>query len=262
MKITYIGLSCFLLENEKGYKILVDPFNDDPSWSLGPRFPKEIDGKPFGTNVVLMTEPDADHAYAPGDWLANAPQTKPNSNPFPGLDVRGVIVYEYNGDLNMAWAYTIDGIRCVHLGDNAHVLTQEQLEEIGQIDIAFMSQSKLLPEKEGAFDVTRKNIAALNPRMVIWAHHLAPADLPKDAPSEELRKYFRGYFEKNAVTNRGYKDPESFMNLCYLYENNRLLNPEYQGVDLDVPTFEITKEELEKHTSPKGLHFRAMIAKP
>src|SRR6185369_14029047 len=123
MTITYIGLSCFLVENEQGFRILVDPFNDDPEWILGPRFPKEFRGEPLGANIVLMSEPDADHAYAPGDWLAYAPKTKPNSNPFPDLNLRGRVVYEWNGDLNIAYSYTIDGVRCTHLADNAHVLT-------------------------------------------------------------------------------------------------------------------------------------------
>jgi L-ascorbate metabolism protein UlaG (beta-lactamase superfamily) len=42
MTITYIGLSCFLIENKQGYRILVDPFNDSPEWILGPKFPKEF----------------------------------------------------------------------------------------------------------------------------------------------------------------------------------------------------------------------------
>ena len=73
MRITYIGLSCFMIENNAGFRILVDPFNNAPEWSLGLEFPAEFNGQPFGANIVLMTEPDADHAYAPGDWLQNAP---------------------------------------------------------------------------------------------------------------------------------------------------------------------------------------------
>jgi hypothetical protein len=104
MTITYVGLSCFLIENKHGYRIVVDPFNDSSEWTLGPSFPREFKGKPFGANIVLMSEPDADHAYAPGDWLESAPETKPNSNPFPGLDLRGTVVYEWNGDLNVAYS--------------------------------------------------------------------------------------------------------------------------------------------------------------
>ncbi len=34
MKIHYVGLSCFLIENHKGFRILVDPFDDAPELML------------------------------------------------------------------------------------------------------------------------------------------------------------------------------------------------------------------------------------
>src|SRR3990167_1816630 len=142
MKIHHIGLSCFLIKNKQGFRILVDPFNDAPEWRLGPLFPAEFQGKPFGANIVLMSEPDADHAYAPGDWLQKAPVTAPGSDPFPDLNLRGTIVHEYNGDVNIAWHYTVDGLRLAHFADNAHVLTDEQLKEIGAPDIIFISPPK------------------------------------------------------------------------------------------------------------------------
>ncbi len=62
MKIHFIGLSSFLIENNSSYRILIDPFNNAPEWSLGLSFPDTFDGKPLGANIVLMSEPDADHA--------------------------------------------------------------------------------------------------------------------------------------------------------------------------------------------------------
>ena len=96
MKITFVGLSCFVIENDAGFRICVDPFNDSPEWTLGPVFPKQFNNQPFGANIVLMTEPDADHANAPGDWLYHAPRTKPNSNPFPGLNLSNLSLISTN----------------------------------------------------------------------------------------------------------------------------------------------------------------------
>lgn len=95
MKINFIGLSCFIIENNRGFRILVDPFNNAPEWSLGPKFPNKFRGRPLGANIVLMSEPDADHAYAPGGWLQAAPKTRPNEKAFPDLNLRG------NGRLRM-----------------------------------------------------------------------------------------------------------------------------------------------------------------
>ncbi|OGZ91557.1 MAG: hypothetical protein A2599_01760 [Candidatus Staskawiczbacteria bacterium RIFOXYD1_FULL_39_28] len=258
MKIYYIGLSCFLIENEKGFRVLVDPFNDAPEWILGPSFPKEFFKKPFGANIVLMSEPDADHAYAPGDWLQNAPATEPNSNPFPNLDLRGTVVYEHNGDVNVAWHYTVDGLRLAHFGDNTHILTDEQLNEIGTPDIIFISPPKT--ENKQALDVMRKNIELLKPKIIFWTHHIAPKNLPKDDNPEDLRKFFVNYFKNNASTNKGYKGEESFLELCFILENAIILNKEYSGITMEESFIEINDRFLAKvKNKPMSILFRSML---
>jgi hypothetical protein len=259
MKIHYIGLSSFLIENQQGFRILVDPFNDSPEWQLGPNFPKEFQGMPFGTNIVLMSEPDADHAYAPGDWLQNAPETKPNSNPFPNLNLRGTVVYEYNGDVNIAWHYTVDGLRLAHFADHSHILTDEQLKEIGTPDIIFISPPKT--ENKEANEVVRKNIEFLKPKIIFWAHHLAPKNLPKENEPEILRKFFVKYFKDNASTNKGYSGEKSFLELCFVLENAIILNKEYFGITLDESSLEINDKILEQaKNGPVSFLFRSMLA--
>lgn len=259
MKIHYIGLSSFLIENQQGFRILVDPFNDSPEWSLDPNFPKEFQGKPFGANIVLMSEPDADHAYAPGGWLQNAPETKPNSNPFPNLNLRGTVVYEHNGDVNIVWHYTIDGLRLAHLADNSHIFTDDQLNEIGTPDIIFISPPKT--ENKTVLDITRKNIEQLKPKIIVWAHHLAPKNLPKDYKPEVLRKFFVEYFKNNASTSKGYTGENSFLELCYVLENAIVLNKEYSGTVLDEPILEIDSGSIQQTQNlPVGYLFRSMLA--
>ena len=259
MKIHYIGLSSFLIENQQGFRILVDPFNDSPEWQLGPNFPKEFQGKPFGANIVLMSEPDADHAYAPGDWLPNAPATKPGSNPFPNLNLRGTVVHEYNGDVNIAWHYTVDGLRLAHFADHAHILTNEQLNEIGTPDIIFVSPPKT--ENKEANEVIRKNIELLKPKIIFWAHHLAPKNLPKENDPEILRKFFTKYFKDNASTNKGYGGEKSFLELCFILENAIILNNEYSGIALDESSLEINDKILEQAKNrPVSFLFRSMLA--
>jgi len=259
MKIHFIGLSSFLIENHGGFRVLVDPFNDAPEWQLGPNFPKIFEEKPFGANLVLMSEPDADHASAPGTWLPNAPQTKPNSNPFPDLNLRGTVVYEYNGDINIAWHYTIDGIRLAHFADNAHLLTPEQLGEIGKPDIIFISPPKT--ENREANEVIRKNIAQLEPKVVIWAHHLAPKNLPKTTDPTILRDFFVSYFKNNASSNQGYQNEQSFIALCYVLENAYILSEEYDDTILETSFIEINKTFLQQiKNTPKSFLFLSMLA--
>jgi len=259
MKIHYIGLSSFLIENQQGFRILVDPFNDSIEWTLGPNFPKEFLGKPFGANLVLMSEPDADHSYAPGGWLQHAPETKPNSNPFPNLDLRGTVVYEYNGDLNIAWHYTMDGLRLAHFADNAHLLTNEQLNEIGTPDIIFIAPPKT--ENREANAIVRKNIALLKPKIIFWAHHLAPKNLPREEDPKILQKFFVQYFKDNARTNKGYNGDTAFLNLCYVLENAFILNKEYSGMVLSETSIEINDDVLaQTKDNPVSFLFRCMLA--
>ncbi|HRH32672.1 MAG TPA: MBL fold metallo-hydrolase [bacterium] len=242
MKIHFIGLSCFLIENDSGFRILIDPFNDQPEWSLGLTFPTTFKGSSFGTNIVLMSEPDADHSYSKGDWLQYGPETKPNCNPFPNFDLKGTIVYEYHGDLNIAYHYTIDGLRLAHFADNAHLLTEQQCAEIGSPDIVFMSPPKV-PGADG-LEIVRKNIEMLKPKIIMWTHHIVPPDLPKTTDSQSLRNYFIKYFKENASTNQFYEGEDSFIQLCYILENAFILNTEYSGIIVSETSITIDKNVI------------------
>lgn len=261
MKIYFLGLSSFLIENSAGYRILVDPFDDSPKWILGPMFPKEFEGKPFGTNLLLISETDADHATTPHGWQQNAPVVEVNSNPFPGLNLRGTVIHEYNGEPCIAWHYTVDGIRLAHFSDNAHTLNEEQLQELGRPDIIFYPIPKVEWKQQEAFESVRKNIAALQPKIVIWAHHIVPMNLPSLEDVSALRSFFVQYFKDNVATNQGYINQESFLNLCYMLESGVQLTREYNGKFLDNYMFEIDQQKLQSLQSPVALLFTKMLGK-
>lgn len=261
MKINFFGLSCFLIENEKGFRVLVDPFVDTPEWTFGPAMPREFDGRPLGANLVLVSEPDADHAGVPRGLLQNAPPTTRESDPFPGLDLRGTVVYEWAGDVNIAWHYTFDGLRVAHFADNAHVLTDAQLKELGQPDIIFYPMPKADSEKTGVLDSVNRNIELLKPKLVICTHHIVPTDLPQTGNVEVLRTYFRTYFKKYAHTNAGYRGDESFIELSYVYENALALAQNHPSEILDEPFLTVVPEVLMQDSKkPSVIVFRSMLS--
>jgi L-ascorbate metabolism protein UlaG (beta-lactamase superfamily) len=61
MKISFLGLSCFLLENKSNSRILIDPFSDDSAHSLGVKFPKKLNGKLIKSELTLFSHLDTDH---------------------------------------------------------------------------------------------------------------------------------------------------------------------------------------------------------
>jgi ADP-ribose pyrophosphatase YjhB (NUDIX family) len=100
------------------------------------------------------------------------------------------------------------------------------------------------------------------PKLIVWAHHIAPENLPDSDDPQRMRVYFQNYFKANASTNRGYKDENSFMSLCSVLENAILLNQKYDGIVTKNPVLEITSGLLEKGADkPKGILFRGMLAK-
>ncbi len=260
MKIHFIGLSCFLIENAAGFRILVDPFEDNPEWTLGPIFPKEFSSKPFGTNIVLMSETDADHARAPHEWQQNAPIVKPDNNPFPNLNLSGTLVHEWNGEACIAWHYTIDGIRLAHFSDHAHPLTVEQLTEIGNPDIIFYPLPKVSWDDQEAFNIIREDISKLKPKIVIWAHFIAPKNMPSVDDKEALRSYFIQYFKDNASTNLGYKGEDSFMELGNMIYSGFKLTNELNGKIMEAPTLELDQTTVDAFQQPTPFFFTSMLA--
>jgi L-ascorbate metabolism protein UlaG (beta-lactamase superfamily) len=261
MTIHFLGLSCFLIENAKGYRILVDPFSDEAHWGLGPMFPKELKGEPLGANLVLVSESDADHSGVPRNLLQNGSPTKPGDNPFPDLNLRGTIIHEYNGDLNIAWHYTLDGVRLAHFADIAHVLNEQQMSEVGHPDIIFLPMPKADSQDPHVLNRVRENIKLLKPKLVICAHHIVPRDLPSTDEPSTLRAYFRTYFKGHACQHCLYRGEESFIELCYVLENALRLAKEYPSMILDTPTLEITPELLARGAhQPIVILFRVMYA--
>lgn len=257
MKINYIGLSCFLIENAAGYRILVDPFDDSPEWTLGPVFPKEFNGQPFGTNLLLISETDPDHERSTAGFQQNAPKVEVNSNPFPNLDLRGTLVHEWNGEVCIAWHYTVDGIRLAHFSDSSHQLTETQLKEIGNPDTIFYPLPKVWDEK--SVEIMRKDIQNLNPKLVIFAHHLVPENMPSPEDTENLRKFFIKYFKTNASTNKGYKGEESFMELCDMTGNGYKFTRENDGKIINEDVLEINREKLSQYDRPTPVFFMKML---
>ncbi len=260
MKINFVGLSCFLVENAAGYRILVDPFDDSPDWILGPLFPKEFNGKPFGTNLLLVSETDSDHTRDVAGFQQNAPQIAVNRNPFPNLDLRGTVVYEFNGEPCIAWHYTVDGIRLAHFSDHAHILNEDQLKELGHPDIIFYPLPKVEWEQQEFIDIVRENIRKLNPKLVIWAHHITPKHMPSFDDTDALRKFFVQYFVQNTSTSKLYKGEGSFMQLCWMLESGLQLTREYNGHIIDSTVFEIDQASLQQYKQPTPILFTQMLA--
>ncbi len=243
MKITFIGLSCFLVENAKGDRLLLEPYYGDSEFGLGLRFPDDIQA-----DVFLVSHPDEDHSYLRHSMLrqrnsSNEHDDNLDFDLFPDFNLRGTFVREWNGDICIAFSFTIDGIRCMHLADNAHLLTERQLKEIGDVDIVFATMPK------GDLTVAIDVIKQLNPKIAIPSHYIPVMKDVKDPSYEEIlaeiKKLFHVDWMKNAHNNE-------FTHNVFVtvFQNALLLQKAFEGSqEINETTFEVTIETLPDKTA-------------
>lgn len=133
MKIKWLGHSSFLIESERGIKIITDPFDE----TLGYKLPR------IKVNIVTVSHEHFDHNFVRGvrgrpvvfKGLVNRESHK--------MEFRGVSAYHdsvYGGQrgLNTIFVIKADGLNLCHLGDLGHILDSDKLDEIGTIDILFI----------------------------------------------------------------------------------------------------------------------------
>jgi L-ascorbate metabolism protein UlaG (beta-lactamase superfamily) len=132
MEVIYLGHSSFKIKG-KTSSVVVDPYDAKVS-----KFPKDIDA-----NIVIVSHKHADHDAV--NQVLGKPFVidGPGEYEVGGVSVIGVHTFHDDkagaerGD-NTAYVIEFEGMRLCFLGDLGHKLTQEQLDEIGSIDVAFV----------------------------------------------------------------------------------------------------------------------------
>ena len=179
LSLQWFGQSTFLLTSSKGTRLLMDPTNAATGYAI----------QPFeGVDVVTISHEHADHnnlALAPGnptvirglkggDW-ASVDQTV--------KDIRIRAVPTYHDDQkgaqrgkNAVFVLEVDGVRIAHMGDLGHLLTQEQVAILGQVDVMMVPVGGFFTlDATGATKVVEQ----LSPRVVIPMHFKTPRMSPQ-----------------------------------------------------------------------------------
>ena len=127
LNLTYLGHACFALEAE-GYRILLDPYAPDYVPGLG--------RLELSANQVLCSHDHADHG-----WKEGIPAPL-NEIPCP-FTVQEMHVFHDDQmgslrGLNTIHIIDYNGIRVAHLGDLGHDLDDDQIEELGPLDVVLI----------------------------------------------------------------------------------------------------------------------------
>jgi L-ascorbate metabolism protein UlaG (beta-lactamase superfamily) len=182
MKIKWLGHACFLITSSNGTKIITDPYRVERGIHYAP-IKEEAD-------VVLVSHDHWDHnnisaVLGKPFVVDNSKNRVVKSIKIKGIDTFHDNVFGKERGPNRVYRFDIDNIRICHLGDLGHVLTQQQVEEIGQIDI-------LLIPVGGSYTINATDASLvcerMQPKIVIPMHFKnSRCDFPIDDVSPFLK---------------------------------------------------------------------------
>lgn len=161
MEITWYGRACFRLRGRDA-TVISDPCPPSTGFVAGKH---DVD-------LLTISHAHADHAYT-RSITAGLTLTRPGEYEFRDLLVTGIRTF-HDGTRgvqlgeNIVFAVEIDGVHVCHLGDLGHLLGEEQLAELGPIDVLLVpagGQSTISPAE--AAEV----VAQVSPRIVIPMHY-------------------------------------------------------------------------------------------
>ena len=167
MQITWYGHSCFLLTSESGYSILTDPCDPDTGYAL----------ENLACDAVTISHEHHDHNCLA--IVAGEPEIIRTAGEHMAGDIPVTGFSNYHDDAkgakrgeNIPFLYQIDGLKVLHLGDLGHMLPDETIEKIGDVDV-------LLAPIGGVYTINAKNATELadqlHAKVLIPMHYKTPA---------------------------------------------------------------------------------------
>ncbi len=164
MKIKYLGHASFLLKFKRT-KVVTDPF--DPQM-VGIKFPR------VEADIVTLSHHHQDHDRA--DLVKGSPLVidLPGEYEKEGVRITGVLTYhdkskgQKRGENVVFKMEGEDGIKVLHCGDLGHVLTDDQIEKIGEVDVLLIPVGGFYTiGPEEAMEVINK----IEPAIVVPMHY-------------------------------------------------------------------------------------------
>ncbi len=162
MDISWLGHSCFRIRGDQT-TVITDPYSPGLGYSLG---------KP-NARIVTVSHQHPGHSYVQG--ISGEPRlvTGPGEYEIGSVLIIGIATFHdgekgSNRGKNTVYLMEVGEISVCHLGDLGHMLTAEQMEELGNVDIL------LIPV--GGVSTINAPIAAeivrqLEPKVVIPMHY-------------------------------------------------------------------------------------------
>lgn len=179
--VRWHGHSCFEVRNS--VTIVIDPHDGDSLGLPVPRVRADIvlishGHEDHASGRSLVAKPDADFFDGPGVYEAR------------GVKVKGIKAFhdDVQGSrlgVNVVFVFEVEGVRFSHLGDLGHVLTSEQVEEMGSVDVLMVGVG-------GNYALAEENIRRIKPRVVIPMHYKIEGVIFPYFPLADVEEFLRG----------------------------------------------------------------------
>jgi L-ascorbate metabolism protein UlaG (beta-lactamase superfamily) len=187
VKIWWRGHASFLIETE-GKRIITDPFNAELGYPL----------TPVEADLVTVSHEHWDHNAT--ETIGGNPQIirGTGSVQVGGIEFQGVAAHHDHSRGRERGPVTIfrisaEGLNLVHLGDLGHILSAEQVREIGAVDILLLPVGgKFTIDAQEAVQI----VSLLQPKIIIPMHYATPHLSFSLAPLEKFTSHYDQIIKK------------------------------------------------------------------
>ena len=130
MKLKYLAHAAFLITADDGTRIITDPYTTGKDINYG-----NIDAP---ADIVTVSHEHGDHNNAAA--IRGNPQVVRDTATVKGITIRAIpTAHDEKGGSergrNNIYCFEVDGIRVCHLGDLGHLLTDNQVADIGKVNV-------------------------------------------------------------------------------------------------------------------------------
>jgi L-ascorbate metabolism protein UlaG (beta-lactamase superfamily) len=179
MDINWLGYSCFRIRGNQAI-VITDPFPPGLGYTLGKQT----------ADIVTISHQHPRHSYLQG--IGGEPRLVkgPGEYEISGVLILGIAAYHdavkgQSRGKNIVYLMEIDGVAVCHLGDIGHVLSNEQAEEMGNVDVLMLPVGGVSTINAAmAAEIIRK----LEPKVVIPMHYQTPKTDRELEPVENFLK--------------------------------------------------------------------------
>lgn len=179
MEISWLGHSCFRIKGRQA-TVITDPYSPELGYTLG---------KPTA-RIVTVSHQHPGHSYVQGVGGEPKPLRGPGEYEISGVLIIGIATFHDadNGrkrGKNTVYLMEVDEVTVCHLGDLGHVLTDEQAEQVDNVDVLLLPVGGVSTiDAPMAAEVVRQ----LEPKVVVPMHYKTEALKRELAPVDRFLK--------------------------------------------------------------------------